>query len=201
MIQHGRREKSPATTTPMTVQKYAQNLKKLLNATPVDCPRPKAPVMPEALYGYGFLLFVSTNSHLSTHKASHYTSCNMPLRISINCAYCTKVFELSSPRKLIERVSTAAALQLSDRMNGGWPVTRAVQVSFALTKADKFCLSAFSSSNISHSKEPCCSPSVLAVPVIIPARKARSSISGISIFAAGEIANKSPPCKEAIVRQ
>jgi hypothetical protein len=177
----------------MTVQKYAQNLKKLLNATPVDCPRPKAPVMPEALYGYGLLLVVSTNSHLSTHKTSHYTSCNMPLRISINYAYCTKVFELSSPRKLIERVSTVAALQLSDEMNGGRPVARAVQVSFALTKADSFCLGPLSSSNTSHSEESCCSPSALVIPVIIPARKARSSVSGISIFAAGEIANKSPP--------
>jgi hypothetical protein len=44
-------ESSPATTAPMTVQKYAQNLKKLLNATPVDCPRPKAPGIPETLYG------------------------------------------------------------------------------------------------------------------------------------------------------
>jgi hypothetical protein len=150
MIQHGQRENSPATTAPLTVQKYAQNLKKLLNATPVDCPRPKAPVMTEALYGYGFLLVVNTNSHLSTHKASHYTSCNMPLRISVNCAYCTKVFELSSPRKLIERVSTAAAPQLSDEMNGGRPVARAVQVSFTVTKADNFCLRAFFSSNTSY---------------------------------------------------
>jgi hypothetical protein len=135
----------------MTVQKQAQKLKKLLNATPMDCPRPKVPMMPEALYGYGFLLIVSTNSHLSTHKASHYKSCNMPLRISVNCAYCTKVIELSFPRKLIERVSTAAALQLSDEMNGGRPVARAVQVSFVVTKADNFCLRAFSSSDTSYS--------------------------------------------------